>query len=39
MYKAGFNNRGTFYKIFSLKYGTTPKKYRESKTVELDDLG
>ena len=38
MYKSGFNNRGTFYKIFSLKYGMTPKKYRESKTVELAEM-
>lgn len=32
MYKAGFNNRGSFYRLFSQKYGMTPKKYREFKT-------
>ncbi|GHT63625.1 hybrid sensor histidine kinase/response regulator [Bacteroidia bacterium] len=32
MYKAGFNNRGSFYRIFQQKFGTTPKKYREMKT-------
>lgn len=31
MYMSGFNNRGSFYKLFSLKFGMTPKKYRESK--------
>ncbi|MDR2146848.1 MAG: response regulator [Tannerella sp.] len=35
MYKAGFNNRGSFYRIFAQKFGTTPKKYRESKDVEM----
>lgn len=32
MYKAGFNHRGSFYRLFGLKYGMTPRKYRESKT-------
>jgi signal transduction histidine kinase/ligand-binding sensor domain-containing protein/DNA-binding response OmpR family regulator len=31
MYKAGFNNRGSFYSLFTKKYGTTPKKYRDQK--------
>jgi len=35
MYKAGFNNRGSFYHIFLQKFGTTPKKYRELKNVGL----
>ncbi|MCL1933110.1 MAG: response regulator [Candidatus Azobacteroides sp.] len=34
MYKAGFNNRGSFYRIFLQKFGTTPKKYRELKNAE-----
>lgn len=34
MYKAGFNNRGNFYRLFSLKYGTTPLKYRNSRIQE-----
>lgn len=32
MYKAGFNNRGSFYRLFSQRFGMTPKKYRETKT-------
>ena len=28
-FKAGFNNRGTFYKLFSTKFGCTPKQYHE----------
>lgn len=32
MYKAGFNNRGSFYRLFAQKYGMTPRKYRETKT-------
>ena len=31
MFKAGFNNRGSFYRIFFEKFKTTPKKYRELK--------
>lgn len=27
IYKAGFINRGTFFKVFREKYGTTPKQY------------
>lgn len=34
MYMAGFNNRGSFYRLFSQKFGMTPKKYRESKINE-----
>ena len=36
MYKTGFNNRGSFYRIFLQKFGTTPKKYRELKNEELE---
>lgn len=31
MYKTGFTNRGTFYKIFAQKYDMTPKQYRTLK--------
>lgn len=31
IYKAGFNNRGTFFKLFSANFGCTPRQYRESK--------
>lgn len=34
IYKAGFSNRGTFFKNFSSKYGDTPKSYREKKKNE-----
>lgn len=34
MYKAGFNNRGSFYRLFTQKYGIPPKKYRDIKTEE-----
>ena len=34
MYKTGFGNRGNFFKLFAQHYGTTPKKYRESKRNE-----
>jgi DNA-binding NtrC family response regulator len=37
MYMAGFNNRGSFYRLFSQKFGMTPKKYRDSKINE--DVG
>lgn len=30
MYMAGFNHRGSFYKLFSHKFGMTPKRYRET---------
>ncbi len=35
MYRAGFSNRGNFYRMFSQLFGMTPKKYRETKTEEL----
>ena len=35
MFKAGFNNRGSFYQSFLKKFGTTPKKYREFKNEGL----
>ena len=31
IYKAGFVNRGTFFKCFAAKYGCTPKVYRKQK--------
>jgi CheY-like chemotaxis protein/methylphosphotriester-DNA--protein-cysteine methyltransferase len=31
MYKAGFNHRGSFYRLFTQKFGVTPKNYREMK--------
>ena len=34
MYMAGFNNRGSFYRLFSQKFGMTPKKYRDAKISE-----
>lgn len=38
LYKAGFVNKGNFFKIFSEKYGMTPKQYREKKKSELEDI-
>lgn len=35
IYKSGFTNRGTFFKLFSSKYGYTPKAYREQKMNEI----
>lgn len=29
MYKTGFANRGTFYKLFALRFGMPPRQYRE----------
>ena len=29
MDQTGFNNRGTFYKLFSKRYGMPPRQYRE----------
>ena len=37
MYKTGYSNRGNFYKIFSEKYGITPKSYRDQKKKEVDN--
>lgn len=36
LYKSGFVNRGNFFKIFSQKYGMTPRQYREQKKKEID---
>ena len=36
-YQAGFSNRGTFYKLFSLKFGCTPKQYHEDRIKEAKD--
>ena len=38
IYKTGFINRGTFFKLFTAKYGTTPKKYMKSKQVNADAI-
>lgn len=40
IYKVGFNNRGNFYRMFSQKYGITPKNYREqrAKDMKLRDI-
>ena len=35
IYKSGFSNRATFYKVFVDKYKCTPKEYREK---ELDKI-
>ena len=29
MDRTGFNNRGTFYKLFSSRFGMPPRQYRE----------
>lgn len=31
MDRTGFNNRGTFYKLFSARFGMPPRQYREQK--------
>lgn len=36
--RTGFVNRGNFFKIFSRKFGMTPKKYREETRKEVTDL-
>ncbi len=36
IFKTGFINRGTFFKLFMAKYGTTPKKYMKSKQANVD---
>ena len=42
MDKTGFNNRGTFYKVFSQRFGMPPRQYREqqkdSVKKELTDM-
>ncbi|WP_298033774.1 hybrid sensor histidine kinase/response regulator transcription factor [uncultured Alistipes sp.] len=35
IYKAGFVNRGTFFKCFAAKYGCTPKVYRKEKLSQV----
>jgi signal transduction histidine kinase/DNA-binding response OmpR family regulator/ligand-binding sensor domain-containing protein len=35
MFTTGFNSRGSFYKLFSKKYGMTPKQYREEKSEKV----
>ncbi len=35
MYKAGYANKGNFFKLFYAKYGTTPKNYRQQKKDEM----
>lgn len=37
MDKTGFNNRSTFYKLFSQKFGVPPRQYREEKKSEFKD--
>jgi AraC-like DNA-binding protein len=34
MYMAGFNHRGSFYRLFAQKFGMTPKQYRDAKIKE-----
>ncbi|MDR2362454.1 MAG: response regulator [Prevotellaceae bacterium] len=34
MYKAGYINRGSFYRAFAQKFGTTPKNYRKKQASE-----
>ncbi|CDC97480.1 aTPase/histidine kinase/DNA gyrase B/HSP90 domain protein [Alistipes sp. CAG:268] len=36
IYKAGFVNRGTFFKCFAAKYGCTPKVYRKERLSQVD---
>ena len=42
MDKTGFNNRGTFYKLFSQRFGMQPRQHREqqkdSVKKELTDM-
>ncbi|WP_170120086.1 hybrid sensor histidine kinase/response regulator transcription factor [Dysgonomonas alginatilytica] len=35
IYKVGFNNRGNFFRMFSQKYGITPKSYREQRSGDV----
>lgn len=38
LYKTGFVNRGSFFKLFSQEYGMTPKNYRDQKKRELNQM-
>lgn len=38
IYKAGFANRGTFFRCFSAKYGVTPKVYRTQKLSGIENI-
>lgn len=38
IFKAGFTNRGNFFKLFSQKHGVTPKSYREQRKSEYGDI-
>lgn len=37
IYKAGFTNRGTFFKNFQAKYDCTPKSYRKQKMEGMEE--
>lgn len=39
IYKTGFVNRGTFFRLFSEKYGMTPKKYMNRPRNDQEDGG
>ncbi len=39
IYKTGFVNRGTFFRLFSEKYGMTPKKYMTRPRNDQEDGG
>ncbi len=39
IYKAGFANRGTFFKNFQAKYDCTPKNYRKRKMEDMEERG
>ncbi|MGN0212650.1 MAG: helix-turn-helix domain-containing protein [Muribaculaceae bacterium] len=40
IFKSGFNNRGTFFKLFQQRFGCTPKQFRESNMSSAkSDLG
>lgn len=38
IYQTGFSNRGNFFRLFTERYGMTPKKYREEKIGQLNKL-
>lgn len=35
IYRVGFNNRGTFFKVFQQKFGCTPKQYRDNQVASI----